>query len=229
MEEYSRLIPLIGENALEKLQKSAVFVLGLGGVGGFAVEALARCGIGKIIICDNDSINESNLNRQIIALRSTIGKAKVDVMEERLRDINPSLIVEKHKIFFTREHLKLLKTADYVIDAIDTVTSKLDIIEYTYNNNIRCISSMGTGNKLDATKLKIADIKDTKYCPLARVIRQECKVRGIEKLKVVYSEESAKKISVEEKNGRHLPASAIFVPATAGLLLAYNVIEDLIK
>lgn len=223
---------LIGENALKKLNNTNILVVGIGGVGGFVVEALVRTGIGKITIIDNDNISETNINRQIIASTKTIGKLKVDVMKERINDINPNIIVNPVNLFLTKDNIEQLdiQKYDYVIDAIDTVSTKLALIEKCKNENVNIISSMGTGNKLDPNKLEITDISKTSVCPLARVIRYELRKRNINHLTVCYSkEESIKTIEEDQQTKKHIPGSIAFVPSVAGLLIAGKVITDLIK
>ena len=224
-EEFCRTSLLIGEDGIEKLNKSKVAVFGVGGVGGYVVEALVRAGVGKIDVIDNDIINLSNLNRQIVALYSTLGKFKVDVIKERALDINPEAEIGTYKIFFdnsTQEQFDFSKY-DYVIDAIDSVKSKLLLIECCKKANIPIISSMGTGNKLDPSKFEVTDISKTSVCPLARVMRIELKKRGIKKLNVLYSKE------IPVKNGQRTPSSISFVPPVAGLIIAGKVVNDLIK
>ncbi|MCY6960682.1 tRNA threonylcarbamoyladenosine dehydratase [Clostridium brassicae] len=233
MEWLIRTEKIIGKENLEKLIKSKVVIFGIGGVGGFVTEALARSGIQNITLVDKDEVDISNINRQIIATTSSVGKAKVDVMKERVLDINPSCIVTTHKVFVTKDNIKDIigQDTDYVIDAIDTVTSKIALVVWCNENNIRLISSMGTGNKLDPTKLKVSDIYKTNVCPLAKVMRKELKSRGIKKLKVVYSEELPIKISEEYKDKgqrKQSPGSISFVPSSAGLIIAGEVIKDLI-
>ena len=215
---------LIGENSLSKLSKSKILVFGIGGVGGYVVEALVRSGIGEIDIVDNDKVSISNLNRQIVALNSTIGEYKVDVMKKRALDINPDLKINTYKLFFdddTKDEFDFSKY-DYIVDAIDSVKSKLLLVELAKNNNTPIISSMGTGNKLNPLKFEIADIFKTSVCPLARVIRTELKKRGIKELKVLYSKE------MPYKDGSRIPSSISFVPSTAGLIIASEVIKDII-
>lgn len=225
---------LIGKDAVEKLNNSRVAVFGVGGVGGYVVEALSRAGVGNIDIIDNDTISVSNLNRQIIALNSTIGKNKVDVLKARLLDINPNLKVETYKCFFTRNTEFDFSKYDYVVDAIDTIVGKLELITRAKSANVPIICSMGTGNKMNPTMFEVADISKTSVCPLAKVIRQELKKRRIKKVKVVYSKEIPLKpivtedMDVETKGGRIAPASNSFCPAVAGLIIASEVIKDLI-
>ena len=234
---FTRTERLLGADAMKKLAESRVAVFGVGGVGGYVVEALARSGVGALDICDNDTVAESNLNRQIIALRSTIGRAKVEVAAERIRDINPDCRVTVHKVFYlpeTRDRFNFSEY-DYVVDAIDTVTGKLGLILQAKEAGTRIISSMGAGNKLDPTAFRVADIYDTTVCPLAKVMRRECRKRGIEHLKVVYSTEEA--LTPEDSgfpdetagtSRRSTPGSVAFVPSVAGLIIAGEVIKDLI-
>lgn len=225
---------LIGKVALEKLKNSRVAVFGVGGVGGYVVESLARAGVGNIDIIDNDTISVSNLNRQIIALSSTVGQNKVDVSKARLLDINPNIKVQTYKCFFTRDTEFDFSKYDYVVDAIDTVVGKLELITRAKSANVPIICSMGTGNKMNPTMFEVADISKTSVCPLAKVIRQELKKRRIKKVKVVYSKEIPLKpivtddMNVETKGGRIAPASNSFCPAVAGLIIASEVIKDLI-
>ncbi|MBP5683923.1 MAG: tRNA threonylcarbamoyladenosine dehydratase [Bacilli bacterium] len=229
--QFDRTILLLGEDKLNILKNANVIVFGVGGVGGFCIEALVRAGISNITIVDNDTVNITNLNRQIIALHSTIGKNKVDVMEERIKDINPLCNVTKIKEFYLPEKNNIdFNKYDYVIDCIDTITAKLDIIERCYKNKVRIISSMGTGNKLNPTMLEISDIYKTSVCPLARVIRYELKKRHVNKLKVLYSkEEPIKKTIPDLEHKRNSPGSISFVPSVAGIIIASEVIKDLIK
>lgn len=232
--QFLRTEMLIGKDAVEKLNNSRVAVFGVGGVGGYVVEALSRAGVGNIDIIDNDTISVSNLNRQIIALNSTVGKNKVDVLKARLLDINPNLKVETYKCFFTRNTEFDFSKYDYVVDAIDTVVGKLELITRAKSANVPIICSMGTGNKMNPTMFEVADISKTSVCPLAKVIRQELKKRRIKKVKVVYSKEMPLKpivtedMDVETKGGRIAPASNSFCPAVAGLIIASEVIKDLI-
>ena len=225
MEIFSRTESLIGKEALEKLKNSRVAVFGVGGVGSYVVEALARSGVGALDLIDNDSVSESNINRQIVALHSTLGKQKTEVAAARVKDINPAIKVREHNLFFLPETADSFDFSpyDYVVDAIDTVSGKLALIERAKAANVPVISSMGTGNKLDPTAFEVADISKTSVCPLARVMRRELKKRGIEKVKVVYSKEDPK-----ETNGS-VPASIAFVPSVAGLIIAGEVVKDLIK
>lgn len=229
---YSRTEQLLGADNILKLKNSRVAVFGIGGVGGYVVEGLARVGVGSIDLIDNDSINITNINRQIIATHNTIGTPKVDAMKNRINEINPEIKVRTNKIFFNEESIECIDFSkfDYVIDAIDTVTSKILLITKCKEFNIPIISSMGTGNKLNASMLEVSDIYKTSVCPLARVMRYELKKRGIKKLKVVYSKElPIKPENQETELGRHIPASAVFVPACAGMIIAGEVTKDLIK
>lgn len=247
--EFSRSALLIGESGIEKLNKSRVAVFGVGGVGGFVVEALARTGVGAIDIIDNDKVCLSNINRQLIATHKTLGKFKVDVFEERILDINPNCKVTKHNVFYlpTTKDLFDFSQYDYVVDAIDTVTGKIGLITQAKESGVPIISSMGAGNKLDPTKFEVADIYQTSICPLARVMRRELKKRGIQSLKVVYSkEEATRPISFinnsklqngetaneqfDKKNERKQTTGSLsFVPSVAGLIVASEVIKDLLK
>ena len=229
-EEFKRTECLLGENALNILKNSKVLLFGIGGVGGYVAESLVRSGTGTIAIVDNDVISKSNINRQIIALNSTLGRKKTLAMKERLNDINPDCNIICYDLFFTPETEEInFKEFDYVIDAIDTVTSKIEIIRRCKEENIPVISSMGTGNKLIPHLLEITDISKTTICPLARVMRKELSKRGIRGVKVLYSKEQPYAVVADEQNGRHSPGSAVFVPATAGIMIASYVIQDLIK
>ena len=224
-EQFSRLEMLIGKENLYKLKHSRVAVFGVGGVGGYAVEALVRCGIGTIDIIDNDKVAESNLNRQIYALHSTIGKYKVDVAKERILDINPDVKVNAYKTFYTPQTSGEFDFTqyDYVIDAIDTVVGKIELVMQANEAKTPIICSMGAGNKMNPADFEVSDIYKTSVCPLAKVMRHELKKRRIKKLKVVYSKELPKK-----ENGRRIPASNAFVPSTVGLIIASEVVKDLI-
>lgn len=256
-EQFQRTELLLGKAAMHRLAGARVAVFGIGGVGGYVVEALARGGIGALDLIDNDKVSLSNLNRQIIALRSSIGREKVDVMRERVLDINPELKVEVYNCFFLPETAKnfCFENYDYVVDAVDTVTAKLAIVETAKAAHVPVISSMGAGNKLDASRFQVADIYETKVCPLAKVMRRELKKRGIDKLKVVYSEEqplvpqTACLETVEADRGkvreverpdtadapdtaqmpgrRCVAGSVAFVPSVAGLIIAGEVVRDL--
>ncbi|WP_407434481.1 ThiF family adenylyltransferase [Treponema sp.] len=225
-EQFSRTEMLLGKTAVERLNKSYIAVFGIGGVGGFVVEALVRSGVGNIDIIDSDKVALSNLNRQIIATHSSIGKYKVDVMKERILDINPDVQVNVKKCFFlpeTKDEFDFSKY-DYVVDAVDTVAAKIQLIVQAKEAGVPVISCMGAGNKLDATLFEVADISKTSVCPLARVVRQECKKRGIKDVKVVYSKEKPIK-----QTDRESPGSVAFVPSVAGLIIAGEVVKDLIK
>lgn len=232
IEQFSRTEMLIGKNALATLKKSRVAVFGAGGVGGYVIEALARSGVGAIDIIDNDTVSVSNINRQIIALRSTIGLLKTEVVKKRVEDINPECKVTVYETFVLPENIDTFDFSkyDYVVDAIDTVSGKLAIIEKAYNEGVPVISSMGTGNKLDPTKFSVTDISKTSVCPLARVMRYELKKRGIKKLKVLFStEEPIKPNTEKDGRGKVPPGSISFVPSVAGLIIGGEVIKDLIK
>ncbi|SES09213.1 tRNA threonylcarbamoyladenosine dehydratase [Lachnobacterium bovis] len=235
-DQFIRTRILIGDEAIDKLNKSRVAVFGVGGVGGFVVEALARSGVGAIDLIDNDTVSLSNINRQIIATHKTIGCYKTQVMEERIKDINPNCKVEVHNCFYlpeTKDEFDFTQY-DYVVDAVDTVTAKLTLVEEAKAKNVPIISSMGAGNKLDPTAFEIADISKTSVCPLAKVMRRELKKRGINKLKVVYSKEKPvkpiidlAKDQVESTSKRSVPGSIAFAPSVAGLIIASEVIKDL--
>lgn len=233
MDEFSRTEMLIGKEKLNILKNSRVAVFGIGGVGGYVAEALVRCGIGTIDIIDNDDVSFTNINRQIIALHSTVGQPKVEVMQKRLADINPNVTVNTHKVFYmpeTKDNFDFTKY-DYVVDAIDTVTGKISLVMQAQECGTPIISCMGTGNKLNPTMLEVADIYKTSVCPLAKVMRYELKKRGIKKLKVVYSKETpiAPEKSEESTERRSVPGSTAFVPPVAGMIIASEVIKDLIK
>lgn len=225
-DRYSRTEMMIGTEALEKIKGSSVMVLGIGGVGSYVVEGLARAGVGRIALIDKDIVDITNINRQLPALHSTVGKSKVSTMAARVRDINPDCIVEEIECFFMPDNADEIDFSeyDYIVDAIDTVTGKLAIIEKAYREGVPVISSMGTGNKLDPSKFTITTIEKTKVCPLAKVMRKELKNRGIKGVKVLYSEEEPIK-----HEGGSTPGSISFVPSVAGLLIAGEVIRDLMK
>ncbi len=230
MEQFSRTELLIGKENLEKLKNSKVAIFGIGGVGSFVLEALARAGIGNFILVDKDNVDLSNLNRQIIATRKTVGKPKVEVAKERILEINPNAEVEIYKEFFMPETEGILdSTISYVVDAIDTVTAKIELVKRAQELNIPIISSMGTGNKLDPTKFEVSDIYKTSVCPLAKVMRKELKARKIKKLKVVYSKELPIKVARNEEVIKQIPGSISFVPSVAGLIIAGEVIKDIIN
>ena len=237
LEQFSRTELLLGRESMEKLANARVAVFGVGGVGGYVVEALVRSGIGAIDIVDNDTVSLSNLNRQIIATRKTVGQYKVDVMKERILDINPECKVEAHKCFYlpeTKEQFDF-SAYDYVVDAIDTVTGKIQLVMQANESKTPIISSMGAGNKLNPAEFEVADIYKTSVCPLAKVMRHELKKRGVKKLKVVYSKEKAitpnKTTAAEGENEagskKAVPGSTAFVPSVAGLIIASEVIKDL--
>lgn len=223
---------LLGAPALQKLGTSRVAVFGLGGVGSYTVEALVRTGVGELVVVDSDTVGDTNRNRQIIADTTTLGRPKTDVAAQRALAIHPGVKVQKVQQFILPGcDLSFLNGCDYVVDAIDTVSAKLYLAEYCKQHNIPLIAAMGTGNKTDPTRLEVADIKKTSVCPLCRVMRRELRTRGIEELRVVYSKEEPLKPTDcgEDTARRGLPGSLIFVPATAGLLLAREVVFDLIK
>lgn len=232
-EKFSRIGLLIGEEGLDRLQKAKVAVFGVGGVGGYVAEALARSGVGKIILVDKDVVSTSNINRQIIATTKTIGKQKTEVMKERILDINPAAQVQVHNCFFLPETAGEFDFAayDYVVDAVDTVTAKIELAVQSQKSGTRIISSMGAGNKLNPGAFEVADIYKTSVCPLARVMRRELKKRDIRNLKVVYSKEEAMKplIQMSDESKRVIPGSTAFVPSVAGLMIAGEVIKDLIR
>lgn len=231
MEAFSRIEMLLGEEAIDKLQRSRVAVFGVGGVGGFAAEALVRSGVGAIDIFDNDTVSVSNLNRQIIALHSTIGKAKVDVMKARLEDINPQVKVTAWQMFYVPENADAvdLSAYDYIVDAVDTVAAKIELAVRAEKLNVPCISAMGAGNKLDPAKIEVTDIYKTSACPLARVMRRELKSRGVKKLKVAYSTEPALTPLTQPagETRRATPGSTAFVPSVMGLIIAGQVVREL--
>lgn len=231
---FSRTALLLGDEALARLKKARIAVFGVGGVGGYAVEALARSGVGALDLIDNDTVAQSNINRQIIALNSTVGQYKADAAAKRVLDINPECDVRAVKVFYMPETADEFDFTryDYIIDAIDTVTGKLALARQAQDSGTPIISCMGAGNKLDPTAFEVADIYDTSICPLARIMRKECRSRGIKRLKVVYSKEMptrpVKKIE-EQTVRRDTPGSVSFVPPVAGLIIAGEVIKDLIK
>ena len=245
--QFSRTELLLGKEAMERLSNARVAVFGIGGVGGYVCEALVRSGIGTFDLIDDDKVCLTNLNRQIIATRKTVGKYKTEVMKERILDINPKAVVNIHNCFFLPENADEFpfEKYDYVVDAVDTVTAKIAIIMKAKEKNVPVISSMGAGNKLDASMFRVADIYKTKVCPLAKVMRRELKKRGVKKLKVVYSEElptrpledmsiSCRNLSICHPGAQHkcterrdIPGSVAFVPSVAGLIIAGEVIKDL--
>lgn len=239
MNQFARTELLIGSNGLEKLKKSHVAVFGIGGVGGFIAESLARCGVGKLTLIDCDTVSITNINRQIIALNSTLGRAKVDVMKERISDINPDAEVNAVFSLYNSESAETIfnENFDYIADAIDMVSAKIDLIVRAKSKNIPIISSMGTGNKFAPELLKISDISKTSVCPLARVMRKELSDRGIKKLKVVYSTETPSKPTETEtylaeialSGKRQVPGSISFVPPVAGFMIASAIIRDILE
>ena len=249
LNQFSRTQLLIGEEAIQKLAKSRVAVFGIGGVGGYVCEALVRSGVGAFDLVDDDKVCLTNLNRQIIATRKTVGKYKVEVMKERMLEINPDVDVRTYQCFFLPENADdfPFEEYDYIVDAVDTVTAKLEIIMRAKEKNVSVISAMGAGNKLDPGRFRIADIYDTRVCPLARVMRRELKKRNVKSLKVVYSDEQPIRpvedmsISCRTKcicppgaadkctERREIPGSRAFVPAVAGLMIAGEIVKDLSK
>ena len=234
LNQFSRTEMLIGAENIKKLNNSKVAIFGIGGVGSYVAEALARCGVGEFILVDNDKVTITNINRQIIATTKTIGQYKVDLMEQRILEINPEAKVETYKIFYMPdcEEKVIDNSVNYVVDAIDTVTAKLFLIEQATKLNIPVISSMGTGNKLDPSKFEITDIDKTSICPLAKVMRKELRQRNIKKLDVLYSKEEPIKPAEnaeEQTNKKHVPGSIAFSPSVAGLMIASKVVKDLIE
>ncbi|MBQ4530733.1 MAG: tRNA threonylcarbamoyladenosine dehydratase [Lachnospiraceae bacterium] len=241
LEEFSRTELLLGSDALEKLSQSRVAVFGIGGVGGYVVEALVRSGVGAVDLIDNDTVSRSNLNRQIIATRKTVGQYKTDVMKERILEINPECRVEVHRCFYLPENKDEFDFSQYsyVVDAVDTVTAKIQLVMQAEEAGVPIISSMGAGNKLNPAEFEITDIYKTSVCPLAKVMRRELKKRNIKHLKVVYSKEepltpigSAEEDAKEEVTGtrqKTTPGSVAFVPSVVGLMIASEVVKDLVK
>lgn len=231
-EQFLRTEFLIGKDGIEKLKNARVAIFGIGGVGGYTAEALTRCGIGTIDIIDNDTINITNINRQIYALHSTLDQYKVDVAKQRMLDINPNVEVNTYKTFYMPEtsHLFDLKNYNYIVDAIDTVTGKIELVMKAQEAGTPIICSMGTGNKMTPAMLEVSDIYKTSVCPLAKVMRQELKKRRVKKLKVVYSKETPiKPIQIDDKSSRRIPGSNAFVPPTAGLIIASEVVKDILS
>jgi len=248
MDQFSRSEMIIGKEAIEKLAKSSVAVFGIGGVGGSAAEALARTGVGKFALCDDDTVCLTNINRQVLATHKTLGRDKIEVMAERIKEINPEAEVSGIHCFYGKDnaHEVDLSKYDYILDAVDTVTAKLLLVEGAGKVNVPIISCMGTGNKLDPTRLEVTDIYKTSVCPLAKVMRKELKVRGIKKLKVVYSKEQPITPSADEhlsckhncicpptsakhcEKRRVVPGSVAFVPPVAGIIMAGVIIRDLV-
>lgn len=231
MEWLSRTAAMLGEQSIDKLSNSKVALFGIGGVGGYTLEILARSGVGNIDIFDNDVVSASNINRQIIALHHNVGRQKVDVAKERVLDINPDCNITTHSMFYLPANADNIDLSiyDYVIDCIDTMSAKIELIKRCHALHIPIISSMGAANKMDPTSFKVADINQTKYDPLARVIRKKLKEMHIPKLKVVYSDEPPLKTVVEQQNGRNTPASNAFIPAIAGIIIGAEAVKDLIS
>lgn len=231
-EQNSRSAILLGEDAIEKLKGSRVAVFGVGGVGGYICEALARAGVGSIDIFDKDTVSVSNINRQIIATHKTVGRPKVEVMRERMLDINPDCQVNIYEVFYLPECADKydLSCYDYIADAVDTVSAKLEIVTRAHRIGVPVISAMGAGNKLDPTAFEVSDIYKTEVCPLARVMRRELKARGVKRLKVVYSKEEPQRSDiVDAESGKPVPGSLPFVPSVMGLIMAGEIIKDLSK
>ena len=233
-EQFLRTQMLLGTEAVEKLQKARVAVFGIGGVGGYTVEALARSGVGQIDVIDNDTVSVSNINRQILATHSTVGLPKVEAARRRILDINPECVVRIHQVFYTPETADRFDFSqyDYIVDAIDTVTGKLQLVQRAMEAGTPIICCMGTGNKLDASAFEVSDISKTTMCPLARIMRKELGKRGIKHLKVVYSKEEALTPTGWEEEAaalgkRQIPGSVAFVPGAAGLILAGEVMKDI--
>lgn len=229
-EIYSRTELLLGKEGMEKLRGSRVIVFGVGGVGSYVCEALARSGVGTISLVDSDKVSKSNINRQLIALHSTVGRLKTSVMAERIADIDPTITVREYPVFFLPDNRGGIDLSEYdfIVDAIDTVSAKLFLAEEANRIGVPIIASMGTGNKLDPTRFKICDISKTSVCPLARVMRVELRKRGINKLTVLFSDEEPIKTGVKDEiSGKEVPASASFVPSVAGLMIGGWVVKQL--
>lgn len=228
-EAFSRTELLLGKEAMQAVKKARVAVFGIGGVGGYVAEALARSGVGCLDLIDHDRVSLTNINRQIIATRKTIGQYKVDVMKERILDINPNAVVNTYKSFFLPENKDEFdfRAYSYVVDAVDTITAKIQLVIEAKNADIPIISSMGAGNKLDPTQFEVADIYETSVCPLAKVMRRELKKREISHLKVVYSKEKPISLTKVIEDGRVIPGSNAFVPSVVGLIIAGEVIRDI--
>lgn len=228
-DQFIRTRMLLGEETLERLSRARIAVFGIGGVGGYVCEALVRSGVGAFDLVDKDRVSLSNLNRQIIAGHKTIGRLKTEVMKERMLDINPHVLIRTYPCFFLPENAEdfPFEEYDYIVDAVDTVTAKIELVLQAQKYNVPIISAMGAGNKLDPTAFQVADIYKTKNCPLARVMRRELKKRGIKELKVVYSEEKALKPRVQsgEKGERPVPGSTAFVPSVCGLIMAGEIVK----
>lgn len=229
--QFTRTEMLVGSDGIEKLRSARVAVFGVGGVGGYTVEALARSGIGTLDLIDNDTVNVTNINRQIIATHSSIGRSKVEVAKERIIDINPQAKVNTYNMFYLPENADTFNFADYdyIVDAIDTVSGKIALVMQAKEANAPIISSMGAGNKLDPTAFRVADIYKTSVCPLAKVMRHELRKRGVKKLKVVYSEELPVKTGIVGDNGKPTPGSIAFIPSVVGLIIAGEVIKDIVS
>ena len=227
---FCRTERIIGKEKLEQLKTKKVAIFGIGGVGSFVAESLARAGIESFVLVDSDDVCISNINRQIHALHSTVGKAKVELMKNRILDINPNAEVEIYKKLYNAEsaHELLRDDYDYVVDAIDMVSAKIDLIQRCFENEIPIISSMGAGNKLDPTRFEVTDLYKTSICPLAKVMRKELRRRGVKSLKVVYSKEEPIKIEKDENSRKQSPGSISFVPSVAGLIVASVVVRDII-
>lgn len=229
-ERDSRTVLLVGEKGIDELKKSRVAIFGLGGVGSYVVEGLARAGIGSFDLIDKDVVSLSNINRQLFATTSTVGRKKADVAKERVLDINPEAVIQTYDCFFLPETSEMFDflNYDYIIDAVDTITAKLELVMKAKDAGIPIISSMGTGNKLDPSAFRICDIYQTRVCPLARVMRRECKKREIPSLKVLFSEEEPIKTGIlDEETGKAVPGSISFVPSVAGLMIAGEVVRDI--
>jgi tRNA A37 threonylcarbamoyladenosine dehydratase len=231
MEEFSRTEMLFGNDSTEKLKLKKVLVFGVGGVGGYVCEALARTGVGTIDIVDNDKVSVSNINRQIIALHSTVGEYKTEVMKRRMLDINPNISTTIYNTFYLPETSCEFDFSkyDYIVDAIDTVSGKIELVLQAQASNTPIISSMGAGNKIDPCAFEVSDIYKTSVCPLARVMRTELKKRGVKHLKVVYSKEEPIQVQSTEAQGKRAPGSCAFIPSVVGLIIASEVIKDLLK
>ena len=227
--QHARSLPLLGEQGLERLQNARVAVFGIGGVGGHLCEALARAGVGELHLFDKDTVSLSNINRQAVALHSTVGLAKVEVMKARIADINPDCRVVAHEVFYLPENADEydLSGFDYIADAIDTVSAKVELICRAKAANVPIISAMGAGNKLDPSAFRVADLAKTQACPLARIMRRELGARGIRHLTVVYSEEKPRPSLLPSEHGKHTPASVSFVPPAMGLIMAGRIVCDL--
>lgn len=231
LNRFSRTELLIGKDSLEKLKNAKVAIFGIGGVGSYVLEGLVRAGVGNFVLVDKDEVDITNINRQIIATTSTIGKPKVEVAKSRALDINPDINIQIYKEFFTPETKGIVdESLTYIVDAVDNVTAKIELAVRADKLNIPIISSMGTGNKLDNTKFEITDISKTSVCPLAKVIRKELRKRNIKKLKVVYSKEEPIKVeNIDTKTGKNTPGSVSFVPSVAGLTIAGEIVKDILK